>query len=825
MTNAPAVECAGQVLTFGELDHQSDLVAARLLEAGLSVGDVCAIDCLSLVDFVLGALGVVKSGGAYIALDNRPSRAAGQARLPAGVARFGLTRQKYWTAGGGVTPILRAFTASGRPADPEGAVTRSAAFNRVAYICFTSGTTGTPKGVLVPHSGIRGLISDPIFGVLSSGRRIASTSTFAFDAATFEVWGALLNGACVVDAPPECLRSAQLFQDFIRSDRIDGAFLTTSIFHALGTVRPETFAGLECLVIGGEACDPDVARRVLESQQGPARLINGYGPTETVTFATAHVLELHDLEQLRAPIGRPISGRSAYVVTEGGDLAPAGVEGELLVGGESVSLGYLHDPEGTAAKFIPDPFGGNPGGRLYRTGDICRMAPDGTIDFVGRTDDQVKVRGYRVELQGVAALLRNLSGVTDAVVVPRKDRFGALELVAFLTGEHHHSPAELRRQASTQMPDFMVPSTLHWVERFPLTATGKLDRHALLSLTTAQQEDAHDPLPAGDAVIEDLRRIWFANGVTGPVSEDDDYFDVGGNSLALISVALDIETRFGIRLPPETFGDRLTLNILATHVRASAAGQDVPGTGPSPRAFVVSHPWTMTRFPPEIGSSIDAGGQWAQLQIPPTEVFSTSYPTLSSMAAELVRQIRQSQAVGPFVLAGHSFGGVLAFEMARQLIDAGEQVERLILLDSCWEVRRAPFDRSRVWLRQSAYSLLQGDWKFFVDRAKRFIGGLRSQTAEPDRLALEILAHCISAMNDYRPQSVATRATIFRCKHYHHAFDRPELSSRKLVDPWDELVLGPNETVWVDTHHAGIVLDPPAIREVARHLSSSAQVA
>ena len=815
----PAVESAGRVLTYAELHRLSDRLGAQLKAHGLASGDICAVDCRSLADFAIGTLGVMKAGGSYIALDNRASRSAGDARLPDGVARFGVTPEKTWTAGGGVTAIPNAFSEPDRQTHAQEPTAGTATFNRVAYVCFTSGTTGIPKGVMVPHAGVHGLVCDPIFSVLRADRRMASTSTFAFDAATFEVWGALLNGACVVEAPPECLRSPQVFSNFVQSRRIDGAFLTTSIFHALGTRQPEAFAGLECLVIGGEACDPVVARQVLASGQAPTRLINGYGPTETVTFATAQVLDLRDLEHLRAPIGRPISGRTAYIVDEKGEIAPFGVEGELMVGGDCVSLGYLNDPATSAAKFIADPFGGRPGGRLYRTGDICRMSADGTIDFLGRADDQVKVRGYRVELQGVAALLRQLPGVADAVVLPRKNRLGGVEPEAFLAGDQRYSPAEFRRQVASLMPDYMQPSVLHWVERIPWTATGKVDRNALLRLADVQQAAQPVASPTADPVTEELRRIWYENGVTGPFSADDDYFDVGGNSLALISVALDVESRFGVTLPPDVFGGRLTLNTLAHYLRVPKRPEEPATSVRGTRAFVMSQPWNMTRFPPEIATRICPDGRWAQLQISPTEAFASAYPDLSAMAAELVRQIQETRGPGPLVLIGHSFGGVLVFEAAHQLLAAGEQVERLILLDSFLEVRRPPVDAARVWLRQSIYALLRGDWGLLAERIGRVLRGQQMPSAAPDRLAQAILAHCLEAMNAYQPRPLDTRASIFRCRQYEVAFDRPELSSRRLLSPWDGLLRGPNETIWIDTDHAGIVRDPEAIQDIARHLS------
>ena len=816
----PAVTSGGTTLTYAMLDRQSRQVASRLLDGGLARGDICAVDCGSLVDFAVGALGVLRAGGAYLAIETRPARAKARQTVPEGVARFRLGRSGGGPAGepGDLVAVRQAAPVGALP-PRDNLATAQEGRGDVAYVCYTSGTTGAPKGVLAPHGGVRGLVSDPLFRVLRPGSRIASTSTFAFDAATFEVWGALLNGACVIEAPAGSLHAPRGWSDFVRSERIDGAFLTTSIFHALASLQPDAFGGLECLVIGGEACQPHLAARVLTSAAPPKHLINGYGPTETTTFATAHRLRLEEVEALRAPIGRPLAGRTAYIVTAAGDLAAVGETGELLVGGDGVSPGYLGDPEMTAEKFVPDRFGGDIGARLYRTGDLCRQGQDGAIEFLGRADHQVKVRGFRIELQGVAALLRLLPGVRDAVVLPSPGRFGDLELIAFLVGDRRHGERELRHLASQGMAAFMLPAAFHWVDAFPLTDAGKLDQTTLLRLSADARTAGAASTEADDPVIEHLRQIWVENGVRADVAPDDDYADAGGNSLALVAVALDVERRFGVTLSPEVLGGPMTLRSLAAHITRPdpAAQTDAPAS--IPRAFVISQPWNMLQFPGEIAAAASTFGAWKQLQIPPATDAETLYPTVSAMAAELVRQVRATGAPGPHVLIGHSFGGVLAFEVARQLESVGEPVERLVLLDSYQEVPRGLAGRVGVWALQAIWAIRDRDGRFFADRVRRLVGRGRATDTGPDALANHLKAHCIRAMADYAPSEIAAAATIVRCRRYASRRDRPALSTRRMVDDWSRLIRGPRDEVYLDTDHAGLVRDPAAIRAVAERLA------
>ena len=822
--DSPAVRSGAAILTYAAVDRQSQQVADQLRACGLAPGDICALDCGSLVDFTVGALGVLRAGGAYLAIEARPARAKARQTLPDGAARFHLGRSAGDPAGaqGDWAPVRLPGAAGPHPNRDTDAPSPGDRRD-VAYVCFTSGTTGAPKGVLAPHGGVRGLVSDPLFRVLRPGSRIANTSTFAFDAATFEVWGALLNGACIIEAPAGSLHAPRAWSDFLQSKHIDGAFLTTSIFHALASLQPDVFGGLECLVIGGEACQPHLAARVLTSASPPKRLVNGYGPTETTTFATAHLLRLEDLEARRAPIGRPLPGRTTYIVTSAGELAAAGEAGELLVGGEAVSPGYLHDPQTTAEKFIPDRFGGGIGARLYRTGDVCRQGPDGAIEFLGRADHQVKVRGFRIELQGVAALLRLLPGVRDAVVLPSPGRFGDLELIAFLIGDRQHSERELRHLGSQGMAPFMLPAAFHWVDAFPLTDTGKLDQTALLQLSADARATGAAPATVDDPLIAQLRQIWVDNGVRADVGPDDDYADAGGNSLALVGVALDVERRLGVILSPDVLGGPMTLRSLAAQITRPDARAQADGS-PSPAcAFVISQPWNMLQFPPEIAAAASSSGSWKQLQIPPADNAETLYPTVPAMAAELVRQIRATGAPGPHVLIGHSFGGVLAFEVARQLEASGAGVERLVLLDSFQEVPRGRWERLGVWGLQAAWAVRDRDLRFFADRVRRLLGRRQGSDTGPDRLANRLKAHCIRAMADYRPSEIAAAATIIRCRRYASRRDRPALSTRRMIDDWARLIRGPRDEVCLDTDHASLVCEPAAIRETAAHLIRASQ--
>jgi amino acid adenylation domain-containing protein len=345
---------------------------------------------------------------------------------------------------------------------------------------FTSGTTGRPKGVAIPQRGLIRLCIDNGFADIQPTDRVLYAARLAFDISVFEIWAALLNGACLVPVPRDVLLSAPALHAVLERERVSVAPLATGIFHNLAAERPGMFAGLRYVIVAGEAMRAAAARRVLEHGR-PAHLINAYGLTEVAVFSVTYEVDDVPPDAVSVPIGVPISDTTCYVVRCDGSLAGDGEEGELCLAGGGNATGYVNQPEESAARFVSLPVG--PDGEpvaVYRTGDIVRRRADGVLEFVGRDDDQVKIRGYRVEPGEVAAVLTSHPGVADAAVVARGDG-DARVLAAYVVTDGRSTPQDLLDFLRARLPDYMVPDTVTVLDRLPVTASGKLDRDALPS--------------------------------------------------------------------------------------------------------------------------------------------------------------------------------------------------------------------------------------------------------------------------------------------------------------------------------------------------------
>jgi len=347
---------------------------------------------------------------------------------------------------------------------------------------YTSGSTGRPKGIGIPQRGVVRLVCETDYVQLGPGDRIAQASNTSFDAATFEIWGALLRGGTVVGIGRDVSLAPRELAAALRERRIDSLFLTTALFNQVAREEPAAFATLREVLFGGEAVDPQWVRAVLTAGP-PRRLLHVYGPTESTTFSSWHrIAEVPD-GAWTIPIGEPIGHTTIHVVDGRLDPVPLGVAGELVIGGDGLARGYVRRPELTAERFVPDPFGhlGRPGGRLYRTGDLVRRQADGAIEFLGRFDHQVKIRGFRIELPEIEVALAAHPSVAEAVVLAREDVPGDRRLVAYVVGSGEGVPAaeELRSFLRDRLPAFMVPASLVTLDALPLNVNGKVDRRAL----------------------------------------------------------------------------------------------------------------------------------------------------------------------------------------------------------------------------------------------------------------------------------------------------------------------------------------------------------
>lgn len=684
-----ALELQGFSISYEVLEQQSNYIAAKLLANGFGAGHFIAVAASNVAEFATGCLAVMKSGAAYVALDLRYSHSRIENVLEQGTASLILS--SYWfpekLAPEGV-PVWREFdTWLTRPTPMPNIAYEE---NAPACLCYTSGTTGAPKGAIITHAGIEGLVNDPVFSPYSKLDRVAQLTTYAFDAATLEVWGALVSGACLVEVPKSLLTIPHRFQAFLKHNRISSMWLTTSYFNAIASRRPDAFQTLKALFIGGEAASVGVLKSVFSCDGAPKRLINGYGPTEATCLTTWHPISKADAISGVIPIGKPLLGRQVSV--RDNELMPLsmGEEGELVISGPALANGYINDEVQTNEKFVSDPI--DPSQILYRTGDRAKQNIQGNFLYLGRNDDQIKVRGLRVEVSAVINVLISLKGVSSAVVLARTYEPETQEMIAFVQlSDEIEKPLtseKLRSEMALSVPDYMVPAQLHIVDRFPTTDSGKLDRKALFQSISApvQSPKLGDNLTAGDypncasTVNElDTRIALIWQKALGRVCNDfqQDFYDLGGDSLKLIQIIEEIETEFGYGLNAKDLHSPLTVSGLAERI-----AQNTIITESSNGAFLIWMRWWLLPVPETILQALGKGSHAQILDIPVSISDLSKTQGFERIIAYLEKRLLDICPEGPYRLAGYSYTGVLAYELAQRLRARGKEVELLVLLDS-----------------------------------------------------------------------------------------------------------------------------------------------
>ncbi len=586
---APALRSAGAAATlrYGELARRAWALAARLRAAGIRRGDPVGLCLERSADLVVATLAVVAAGGAYLPLDpeHPPERLA--ALLADGGVRLVIGSLPAGTGGGAVeVPVAPPDGVAGEATAPAAGDLAAAGGGDLAYVIYTSGSTGRPKGVAVPQYAVARLVLGSDDLPLAAADRVAHAANPAFDAATFEIWGALLNGALLVVVPRDVLLDADRLAATIRAERLSHLFLTTPLFQQIARRRPDAFAPLACLIVGGELLDGGAAARILLAG-APRRLLNAYGPTESTTFATLHPIAVGEAGAV--PIGRPIANTRAQILDPAFRPVPLGVAGELCLGGDGLAIGYHRRPGETSERFVPDPFAGEPGARAYRTGDRVRRRPDGVIEFLGRLDQQVKLRGFRIEPQEVeAVLLRHPAVRQAAVVVEGVDE--NRQLVAYVATGGPGAPGEaaLRAHARALLPDFMVPAAFVLLDALPLTLSGKLDRRAVAGMAApaASGETAGRVEPRGD-LERIVAAIWEEVLGSGPVGAADDFFLLGGHSLKATEVVSRLRRALRLELPIRALFEAPTVAELALEIERRMGlerGPEPPPLVPVPRA-------------------------------------------------------------------------------------------------------------------------------------------------------------------------------------------------------------------------------------------------
>ncbi len=566
-------------LSYGELNARANRLAHHLMALGVKPDDRVAICVERSVEMVVGLLGILKAGGAYVPLDPASPVERLNYMLSDSTPVALLTQ--------GALPVLMTTSAAVVALDDDSAfpetihdpVVEGLTSRHLAYVIYTSGSTGQPKGVMVEHRNVLRLVINNQYAPIGPGDCIAQCANPAFDASTWELWAALLNGARAHLVERQVLLDPQaLCRTLIEGD-VNALWLTVGLFNDYAIALAPAFERLKYLLVGGDALDPRVIAGTLSRTQRPRKLINGYGPTETTTFATTYriVAVADDLRSI--PIGRPIANTRVYLLDQRGHPVPIGAVGEIYIGGDGVARGYLNRPELTAERFLDDPFNPEAGARMYRTGDLGRWLPDGNIEFLGRNDFQVKIRGFRVELGEIEAALADCDGIREAVVVAREDVPGEKRLVAYCLTDNDLNAGTLRQALSQALPDYMLPAAFVRMDAWPLTNNGKLDRKAL-------------PAPDGDAcagrtyeapegeVEQTLAALWSELLMVDRVGRHDNFFELGGSSIQLIRMLGRLGER-GIALSVVDVYRLGSVEAIAAEAASVRAEAERPDPGPA----------------------------------------------------------------------------------------------------------------------------------------------------------------------------------------------------------------------------------------------------
>lgn len=590
--DSTAIMGPGLELSYAQLDRAADQLAARLTRRGVALETPVGLHLGRSPLFIVAALAVLKAGGCYVPLDKGFPKARLRAMIEDGKIACVITDapesaviEDY--AGPvvcfGAADLLQPAAAA--PGDPP----VNAGPDHLACILYTSGSSGRPKGVAVTRGAIVNLVRGQSYFPTRSAPNVLHAASTAFDAASFEIWCPLLNGGRCAVYPDEA-GDGRALAAFIASTKVSIAWFNASLFNAIVEDEPGILAQLEWVIIGGEVVSPTHVRKAQERVPG-LRIVNGYGPTETTTFACFHLCDGLDSAEAAVPIGRALDGVELLVLDDALRPAPPGEAGELYIGGRGLARGYLGAPALTAQAFLPHPSSPEPGARIYKTGDKVRVRPDGALDFIGRLDRQVKIRGLRIELDEVENALRALPGVLDARAGLEGGKLGqvlAAEVQLSRPRSVRTDPRDLKRALMAALPPYMVPTKISLVESLPRTATGK--RMTLGAETRRDEAAPHDACVNDPATLAQLAAIWSDVLEIDPPGPQGDFFQLGGHSLSAARVLTRIKRQLGVKLKLRDLFEATRLADLAERIdqaRSPAAPRAPSGATPAAPASKV----------------------------------------------------------------------------------------------------------------------------------------------------------------------------------------------------------------------------------------------
>jgi amino acid adenylation domain-containing protein len=804
-------------LTYGELRDRVDALAVELLEAGVRRGVPVAICAEPGFDLITGLLAVVRAGGAFLPIDHNYPQARLDYLLADSKAPVLLTRSAWLPLFRNYKGVLKTLDGDHGPSivkRPEFTGTS----NDPAYIIYTSGSTGEPKGTVVPHRGILRIVHEKTFVPFGPELTTLMHLSISFDACQLTIMGTLLTGGTMV-IPASEKPALTDFVEAIRKHGVNCLFSASGYFKLLVDEQLEDLKKLRYFVTGGDAISVPHVRKALRAL-GPGVVINVYGPTEATILATAYPVVDESWAGGTIPIGKPIGNTLLHVLDPKGRPVRVGQTGELYIGGSGVALGYLNRPEQTATHFLPDPFSHVPGAMMYRTGDMVLWNEEGELEFTGRADDQVKLRGFRVELGEVEAALNDFALVKDKVVLAIPSSGGEKRLVLYAVPADPAVPADseaqgleanaafrnaLEQHLAAALPEHMRPSETVVIRSMPLNSSGKPDKKQLPAPRQEQARMLAEHVGPRNEMETALAAIWCKLLGLDQVSIHDNFFEIGGQSLIGIQMLAHVERELGQKLPVKALFQSPTIAKLAGLMHHGQPTETkwknlsaIQTKGDRPPFFCVHGDEANVFLPRYLGQNQPFYAFFHQGE----DGMPVTYKTTKGIAEHYIREMRQFRPHGPYYLGGYSFGGIVAFEMACQLVAQGEQVPLVALFDTYSPKENVEMIRIEQKLHEPLKRLVMRRLvKYYHDRGKPLPGKLRH---------FYIIDTYGTSIEQYEPQVFPGQLTLIRTK-----------SSPGTQDMgWGELASQGVEIRYTDGDHYSVVKEP-YVRQLANELHES----
>lgn len=804
---------------------------------------------------IVSILGILKAGGVYLPLDPKYPKERLAFTIEDARLSMLLTQQSLTIEAGKSTTVVFLDRESEIIAQHSSTnLNQVVTPDNLAYIIYTSGSTGKPKGVLLAHRGLCNLATAQIQAFdIRPDSRLLQFASLSFDASISEIFMALVAGATLCLATTEALLPGANLLRLLRDRAITTVTLPPSV---LAVLPVEELPALQTIIVAGEACSADIVSRWGRDR----RFFNAYGPTEGTVCAT--IAECTDTQN-QPSIGRPIANTQVYILDRHLQPVPIGVLGELYIGGIGLAQAYLNRPDLTQEKFIPNPFinfklsiwdfelsnqdnnlrspktDNLKSNRLYQTGDLARYLPDGNIEFLGRIDHQVKIRGFRIELGEIETVLRQHPDVLTCVVVADKDRFDK-RLVAYIIPQNGITinQQQLKDYLKEHLPDYMLPAALTILNTLPLTSNGKVDRQALPAPDTDRSLKLATFVMPRDSLELELVQIWEEVMNVRPIGVTDNFFDIGGHSLLAVRLMALIQQQFGRELPLSILFQSGTIEHLATILRCETSSRSwsplvgIQTSGSKPPLFCAHPIGGNVLGYVALGRYLSPDQPLYALQAPGVDGQRQPYTNIPDLAAHYIEALQAFQPTGPYFLGGHSFGGLVAFEMAQQLQQLRQEIGLLVIMDTPAPIHRGvvePIDDARWMVKRSQilerffekklavdYTELQqleseAQFNYFLEKLRR------ADLIPPDaghnmiRHILEVEKASYQALVNYLPQIYPDKITLLRASEM-VAEDSKGVFSRSFCQPalgWGELtteaidiyeVLGDHITMLAEPH-------------------------